>query len=313
MPDWRILITDGLNESGQAILSVSAQVEDRPNITAEELVLAVSEFDALVVRGRTKVTAAVFDAATRLKVVGRAGVGVDNIDLNAAKAHGVAVVNAPQSTSLAVAELTMALMLGLARSLPRADAALKAGKWIKKELEGIELNGKVLGLIGVGNIGSLVANRAAAFGMTVLGYDPLLSGEQIRSRQAEPVSLDEIYSRADFISLHVPLIAETRGMIGEQALGKMKPGVRLICAARGGVIDEAALLKSLESGHVAGAALDVFSKEPPGQIDLLAHPNVVGTPHIGAQTEEAQGRASIDIATEVLAALRGEPLRWRVA
>jgi D-3-phosphoglycerate dehydrogenase / 2-oxoglutarate reductase len=312
MTEWKILLTDGLNENGQAILNASAEVDDCPDITAEELLKVAGEYDAMIVRGRTKVTAAVFEAAPRLKVVGRAGVGVDNIDLAAAKAHGVTVVNAPRSTSRAVAELTLSLMLSLARSVPRADAAMKAGQWIKKQLEGVELYGKTLGIIGLGNIGTIVLQCSAAMGMKGIAYDPWIPEDEIQRRGAEPVSLAELYARSDFITLHIPLTADTKGMINEQAFSQMKPGVRLICAARGGVIDEEALLEALNSGQVAGAALDVFTKEPPGATALTAHPNVVATPHIGAQTEEAQARASADIATEVLSALRGDKLRWRI-
>ena len=312
MTDWKILLTDGLNEGGQAILNASAEVADREDISAEDLLEVAGEYDAMIVRGRTKVTAAVFDAAPRLKVVGRAGVGVDNIDLAAAKAHGVTVVNAPRSTSRAVAELTLSLMLSLARSVPRADAAMKAGQWIKKQLEGVELFGKTLGIIGLGNIGTIVLQCSAAMGMKGIVYDPWIPEDEILRRGAEPVSLAELYARSDFITLHIPLTADTKGLINRQAFSQMKPGVRLICAARGGVIDEDALLEALNSGKVAGVALDVFTKEPPGATALTAHPNVVATPHIGAQTVEAQARASADIATEVLAALRGDQLRWRI-
>lgn len=312
MADWRILITDGLNEEGQAILRAGSSAEDRPGISGEELLQEAGRFDALIVRSRTKVTAGVFEVAPRLKVVGRAGVGVDNIDLAAAKSHQVTVVNAPQSTSQAVAEHTLALILALARELPRADAAMKAGQWIKKDLEGIELHGKTIGVVGLGNIGMRVAGFSAALGMKPLGFDPLISPDQIQDRGAEPVPLEELFARADFITLHVPLTAETRGMINVQALSHMKHGVRLICTARGGIIDEDALFQALESGQVAGAALDVFAKEPPGMTRLVAHPKVIATPHIAAQTAEAQALAAEDIAAEVLAALRGEPLRWKI-
>jgi D-3-phosphoglycerate dehydrogenase len=312
MTDWKILIADGLNDIGLVKLRQAAQVDNCSGITPDELLQQIPSYDALIVRSRTKVTGAVFDAAAKLKVVGRAGVGVDNIDLAAAAAHRVTIVNAPQSTSLAVAEQTLALMLALARSIPRADATMKAGQWIKKELEGVELSGKTLGIIGLGNIGALVAQRAAAFGMSVLGFDPLLSDDTLRQRGAEPTPLQEVYARSDFITLHVPLIPETRKMINGQTLGLMKRGVRLVCTARGGIIDETDLLGALESGQVAGAALDVFAKEPPGLTALVAHPNVIATPHISAQTAEAQERATADIANEVLAALRGDPLRWKV-
>ncbi|MFQ5616029.1 MAG: hydroxyacid dehydrogenase [Anaerolineales bacterium] len=312
MSNWKILLTDGLNENGQATLREAAQVDDRSGISAEDLLASVGEYDAIIVRGRTKVTAEVLSAAGRLKVVGRAGVGVDNIDLTAAQSRGVTVVNSPTATTVAVAEHTLALMLSLARKIPTADATMKAGKWAKKQLRGGELFGKTLGVIGVGRIGGAVAQRAAAFRMTLIGYDPLLSGEQIRQNGALPVTLDDLYARADYITLHVPLAPNTRGMIDKEAIEQMKPGVRLICAARGGVIDEGALLAALESGRVAGAGLDVFAKEPPGLTGLVTHPNVVAAPHIGAQTAEAQARTAGHIAAEVLAALQGEALRWKV-
>ena len=312
MPDFRILITDGLDETGQAILRAAGHVDDRSGISPENLLTIIPEYDALIVRGWTKVTASVFQAASKLKVVGRAGVGVDNIDLSAAKEHDVTVVNAPTSTSLAVAELTFGLMLALARQIPRADAGMKAGNWPKKELTGVELNGKALGIVGMGRIGVEVGKRAVAFGMTVLGYDPYLPAEEITCRGAEPVSLDALYAQSDFVSLHLPLTDETRSMIGEQAFARMKRGVRVVCAARGGIIDELALLSAIESGQVAGAALDVFAAEPPSPTDLVTYPNVIATPHIGAQTAESQSRAAEDIAKEILAVLNGEPLRWEV-
>jgi D-3-phosphoglycerate dehydrogenase len=312
MSHFKIILTDGLEERGQEILRVAGQVDNRPNIQPEELLQVIGEYEAMIVRGRTKVTQALFDAAVRLRVVGRAGVGIDNIDLQAARDHGVCVVNAPASTTLAVAELTLGLLLALARSIPRADAAMKAGQWLKKELIGIEISGKTLGVVGMGHIGAAVAQRATALGMSVVGYDAWLPAEEIAKRGARAASLAEVYAQADFITYHIPLTAETRQMVDAQALASMKPGVRLICTARGGIIDEAALLSALESGQVAGAALDVFAQEPPGATALIAHPNVIATPHIGAQTEEAQARAAEDIAHEVLAALEDRPLRWRV-
>lgn len=313
MTDWKILLTDGLEENGQSIMREAAVVDDRSGVSPDDLLKVIGEYDALVVRGRTKVTKAVFDAAPKLKVVGRSGVGVDNIDLKAAKECGVTVVNAPIATTLAVAELTMGLMLALVREIPRADAGMKTGKWLKKELEGVELFGKTLGIIGYGRIGAAVGRRASAFEMKVVAYDPLLNPDQIRERGAEPVTLDELYAQADFISLHVPMTDQTRGMLNGEAFAKMKDGVRIVCAARGGVIDETALVTALDSGKVAGAGLDVFATEPPGVTPLVTHQKVVATPHIGAQTVEAQQRAAGDIASEVLAALRGDPLRWKVA
>jgi len=313
MTDFKILITDGLDESGQSILRATTKVDDRNGISTDDLLKAVPDYDALIVRGRTKVTAPVIETASRLKVIGRAGVGVDNIDLAAAKKKGVIVVNAPMSTTLAVAELTFGLLLALAREIPRADSTMKQGQWLKKDLEGVELNGKTLGIIGFGRIGVELGKRASAFNMSVVAYDPLIEADEIRRRGAEPVALDELYACSDFISLHLPLSVQTRDMVGSLAFSQMKDGVRLACAARGGIIDESALLKALNTGKVAGAALDVFGQEPPGLTELVSHPRVIATPHIGAQTAEAQSRASEDIAAEVLSVLHGENLRWRVA
>lgn len=310
---WKVLLTDGLEDSGKDILKASTDVVDQPTITPEDLLKVAGEYDAIIVRGRTKIIPAVFDAASKLKVVGRSGVGVDNIDLAAAKNHGVVVVNAPIATTLAVAELTMGLLFSLAREIPRADAGMKNTKWLKKELEGIELNGKTLGVIGFGRIGSAVAQRSAAMGMKIIVSDPAVTETDVRAKSAEPVSIDELYKRSDFITVHTPLTNETRGIINADGFAKMKNGVRIVCAARGGVIDEMSLLEALNSGKVGGAALDVFATEPPGESALASHPRVVATPHVGAQTKEAQSRAAADIATEVLAALDGSDLRWRVA
>ncbi len=313
MPQYKVLITDGLGENGQSILRAAATLDDRTGISPADLVQAVGDYDALVIRGRTRVTPEVFDAAHRLKVIGRAGVGVDNIDLAAAKAHNVIVVNAPTSTTGAVAELAFGLLLAVAREIPRADAAMKSGSWLKKELEGVELGGKTLGIIGFGRIGMEVGRRAAAFGMNVVAYDPLISEDEIKASGGESVSIQDLYEWSDFISLHLPYNVHTRDLMGPLAFSQMKDGVRIVCAARGGIIDETALLNALNSGKVAGAALDVFATEPPGATELVSHPRVICTPHIGAQTVEAQSRAAEDIAHEVLAALRGEPLRWKVS
>ena len=312
MSNWKVLITDGLSDKGIAILSAAAQVDNKPDISADDLLSVAAEYDAMVVRGRTKVNAAVFEAAKKLKVVGRAGVGVDNIDLTAARGHGVTVVNAPKSTSLAVAELALGMMFSLARMIPKADTTMKQGQWIKKQLEGVELNGKTLGIVGMGNIGTAIAQKATALGMKTLGYDTLVAADEIKKRGAEPVPLAQLYARSDFITFHLPLTPESKGMVNGQAFAQMKRGVRIVDAARGGIIDETALLGALEAGQVAAAALDVYATEPPGLSALVAHKNVVATPHIGAQTEEAQDRAAEDIASEVLTALKGEPLRWKI-
>lgn len=313
MSDWKILITDGLEADGQSLLRAAAQVDDREGISPEALAQTLEQYDALIVRGRTRVTRLLLELAPHLKVVGRSGVGVDNIDLAAAAERGVSVVNAPNSTSVAVAELAFGMLLALARRLPYADRTMKQGEWAKKSLQGIELNGKSLGVIGMGNIGSLIASRAAAFGMQLMGYDPLLDDNEIARRGAQPVSLYELFECADFITLHIPLTEATRGLIDAAALAGMKRGVYIVCTARGGIIDETALLAALDAGHVAGVALDVFAQEPPGLTPLVGHERVIATPHMGAQTAEAQARAAVDIAHEVLRALRGEKLRWRVA
>ncbi len=313
MSNFNILISDGLEENGQSILRAAGHVDDKTGIQEADLIKSIGEYDALIVRGRTKVNAAVLAAGSKLKAVGRAGVGVDNIDLEAAKKHQVTVVNAPVSTTLAVAELTFGMLLAVAREIPLADAAMKKGAWLKKDLSGVELNGKTLGIIGYGRIGMEVGKRAAAFGMNVVAYDPLIQESEIQARGAEAVSIQELYEWSDFISLHLPLNVQTRDLMGPMAFSQMKDGVRIVCAARGGIIDEAALLAALNSGKVAGAALDVFANEPPGLTDLIKHPKVVGTPHIGAQTGEAQMRAAEDIANEVLAVLNNKPLRWKVS
>ena len=311
---WKILVADGLEEIGIQILQDAAQVDNRSGISPEELFEVIDTYEAIIVRSRTKLTPELITAGNHLKVIGRAGVGVDNINLEAARQQGIKVVNAPTAATIAVAELTMALMISLARDVAHADESMKSGKWIKKQLMGNELYGKTLGIIGLGRIGSAVAERAASFGMPiVLGYDTSQEKlDSLRSMGFETVTLDELYKRADYISIHVPLTPETRGMIEAEAIASMKSGVRIICTARGGIINENALLEALNSGQVAGAGLDVFASEPPGLTELVSHPNVIATPHIGAQTKEAQTRAAVDIAREVLAALNGTALRWQV-
>jgi len=312
MPSLKILIADKLNPAGVSILSAVAQVDNKPSISPQELLQTIQSYNALVVRGRTKVTADVFAAAPNLKVVGRAGVGVDNIDLAAAQSHAVTIVNTPTATTTAVAEHALALMLAAIRFVPRADNSMKSGQWLKKELLGSELSGKVLGIIGMGHIGSGVAGRAASFGMRILGHDPFLSDTDIQQRGAEPAALTDLYTRADMISLHIPLTPDTRNIIDGQAFAYMKRGVVLICTARGGLIDETALVSALESGQVTAAALDVFNTEPPGLTALVSHPRVIATPHLGAQTHEAQVRAAVNVAEEILAALQGDDLRWKI-
>jgi len=305
---WRILITDGLAPEGIALLRAEAETVEENGLEA------LASFDAVVVRSRTHLPASDIERARpRLRAIGRAGVGVDNIDLAAAQAAGVIVVNAPQAASSMLSEHALGLMLSLARRISQADASMKRGEWHKWDWEGVELAGKTLGLVGFGRIGRALGDRAAALGMRVAAYDPLIPDEVIREGGAEPLALEPLVAEADYLSLHVPLSEATRGMIGREAFRRMKPGARLINTARGGLVDEEALLEALESGRLAGAGLDVFAEEPPQLGALILHPKVIATPHIAAQTAEAQRRAAIDIAQEVLAALHGEPLRWRVA
>lgn len=310
---WKILLTDGLSPISDQDLLAAVELDDRKGISAEELMEVIGNYDAVIVRGRTKITSDVLAAAEGMKVVGRMGVGVDNIDLEAAKERGVTVVNAPVATSVSVAELTLGLMLSLIREIPKADCGMKAGEWLKKELVGTELYQKTLGVIGYGNIGSEVGNRALAFDMRVIAYDPGLSSDQVSAKGAEPVSFEELLQQSDIITMHIPHTKATHYILNAERFAMMKDGVHIICAARGGVIEEAALMDALDSGKVAGAALDVFETEPPGDAPIPRHPKVIATPHIGAQTKEAQLRAGHDIVSEVVAALDEKPLRWKVA
>ena len=309
---WKILLTDGLSAISDQDLLASADLDDKKGISAEDLLKIADDYDAIIVRSRTRITEEVFAAAPRLKVVGRMGVGVDNIDLKAAEKHGVVVVNAPLATTVSVAELTLGLMLSLIREIPRADAGMNTGDWLKKDLIGTELYQKTLGIIGFGNIARAVCQRASAFDMKVITYGSSKPAEEIRSFGAEPVSFKELLKQSDLITLHIPHTEGTHYLLNEVAFQQMKDGVYIICPARGGVLDESALLAALESGKVAGAALDVFEKEPPGATALVEHPRVIGTPHIGAQTKEAQLRAGHDILSEVVAALGDQPLCWKI-
>jgi D-3-phosphoglycerate dehydrogenase len=312
MDTWRVIVTDGLQEAGISVLSKETQVDDRKGISAEDLLKDIGNYDALIVRGRTKVTREIIEAGKKLKVIGRAGVGVDNIDIEAAKEKGISVVNAPSATTTAVAELAMGLVFAMAREIPRADASMKRGEWLKKDFMGVELYGKTLGIIGFGRIGSTIGQMAAAVGMRIMACCLFRIPETIRIIGGELLMMDDIIEKSDFITIHTPLTDETRGMINAEAFSRMKDGVYLICTARGGIIDEKALLDALNSGKVAGAALDVFEVEPPVYGELINHPKVIATPHMAGQTNEAQRRASLDIAKEILAALKGDKLHWKV-
>lgn len=313
----RVLVADPIAEEGVAYLRRFADVDERHGLGAG-LAQVIAEYDAVVVRSETRVTAEAFAAATRLRVVARAGVGVDNIDVEAATRRGVVVVNSPTGNIAAAAEHTIALLLTLGRHIPAANAALRAGRWERSKFVGVEVRGKTLGIIGLGKVGAEVARRAGegGLGMRLVAADPYASPEHARKLNAELVSLDELLAVADFVTLHTSLTAGTRGLLGAAELARMKPGARLINCARGGVVDEPALLAALESGHVAGAALDVFSKEPPTGDEtlraLIAHERVVTTPHLGASTEEAQVSVALDVAEQVEEVLRGGVARAAV-
>lgn len=307
----KILITDPIEESCVNILkSEGFEVDLRPGISRDEIRRIINDYVALIVRSGTKVTADIINEAKNLKIIGRAGVGVDNIDVESATRRGIIVMNTPGGNTISTAEHTMSLILSLARNIPQACDDLKAGNWNRKKFIGVELYGKTIGIIGLGRIGREVAIRCKAFGMNVIGYDPVLSAEVAARIGVELVSnLDEIYRRSDFITVHVPLNDETRGMIGKEELLKCKRGVRIINCARGGIIDEDALLEAIEAGHVAGAALDVFAEEPPPKDHpLINHPKVIVTPHLGAATEEAQEKVAIQIAHQIADALKGRAI-----
>jgi D-3-phosphoglycerate dehydrogenase len=303
----KILVSDTLEEEGLALLRQEAEVDVKTGFTPQQLAETIGQYDALVVRSATKVTAEVIEAGQRLRVIGRAGVGVDNIDVEKATERGIMVVNAPTSTVVAVAEHTMALLLAAARHVPRGDAALRQGKWLKKELVGTTVAGKVLGIVGLGRIGTAVARRARAFDMEIVAYDPYLTSEQIAERGATPASsLEELLKQSDFVTLHVTLTPQTRGMIGARELDMIKPTARLINCDRGAVVDEEALLRALEEGRLAAAGLDCFCQEPATDNPLCCHERVVATPHVAASTVEAQRDVGGEVANQVLAALRGE-------
>ncbi|HWQ13766.1 MAG TPA: phosphoglycerate dehydrogenase [Roseiflexaceae bacterium] len=301
----RILVTEPIAEEGLARLRTAAHVDIRTGLDRATLLEILPEYDALVVRSATKVTDEVLAAGVRLRVVGRAGTGVDNIDVNAATRRGILVVNAPASNSVAVAELTIGLILSLARHIPQSHASVQAGRWERGAYMGVEVRGKTLGLVGLGRIGAEVARRARGLEMQVVAYDPVVSTERAAQLGVTLTALDEVLAQADYLSLHVPLLEATRGMIGAAQLALMKPSACLINAARGGIVDEAALYAAIETGRIAGAALDTFETEPPRGSPLIGHPRVITTPHLGASTVEAQALTGVDVAEGVLIALAG--------
>jgi D-3-phosphoglycerate dehydrogenase len=296
----KVLISDQMDPKAAEIFRASGvEVDERPGLSKDELKTIIADYDGLAIRSATKVTPDVLDAATNLKVIGRAGIGVDNVDIPAATARGIVVMNTPFGNSITTAEHAIAMMFALARDLPEANSSTQAGKWEKNRFMGVELTSKTLGLIGCGNIGSIVADRALGLRMKVIAYDPFLTPERALDLGVEKVELPELLARADFITLHTPLTDQTRNILSRANLAKTKKGVRIVNCARGGLIDEAALKEALESGHVAGAALDVFVEEPAKANPLFGTPGLVATPHLGASTTEAQVNVAIQVAEQM--------------
>ncbi|MFN2515245.1 MAG: phosphoglycerate dehydrogenase [Pyrinomonadaceae bacterium] len=314
MSGTKILVADEVSEKGlQPLRAADFIVEKRTGLSPGDLLLALKDCQGLVVRSETKVTAELMDRLPTLRVVGRAGVGVDNIDVPAATARGIVVMNAPDGNTITTAEHTIALLIALARRVPQANSSLKSGHWDRKSFVGVELQGKTLGVVGMGRIGRAVATRARAFGMKILAYDPFLAPEQAGDMEIELAPLDEVFATSDFLTVHTPLTNETRGMIGSRAFGMMKKGVRVINCARGGLVDESALYDAIKSGIVAGAALDVFTEEPPSPDDpLLLLDEVIATPHLGASTAEAQEGVAFTVAEQMRDYLLSGALRGAV-
>lgn len=308
----KVLIADPIASEGTKLLSNYTSVDVRLKLKPSELLSIIGEYEGLVVRSETKVTSEVIEAGKKLQVIGRAGVGVDNVDVEAATRRGIVVVNAPTANTISAAEHTIAMMLALCRHIPQAHSILKGGVWDRSKFTGIEVKNKVLGIIGLGNVGSAVARRAIGLEMRVIGYDPFVSPEYAKRTQVQSVTQDELLKESDFITIHVPMLAQTRKMIGEQELAKVKPTVRMINVARGGLIDEEALYKALEEGRVAGAAIDVFEEEPARNCILFRSDKVIVTPHLGASTTEAQTGVAVDTAEQVVAVLQGKPARYAV-
>src|SRR5438067_7832377 len=309
-----ILVADDVSDSGlQPLRDAGFSVEKKTGLAPDALREVISNCDALIVRSETKVTAELMDAAKNLRVIGRAGVGVDNIDVPAATMRGVVVMNAPDGNTITTAEHTIALLVALARNVPQANSSVKAAKWERKRFIGAELQRKTLGIIGLGRIGCAVAVRARAFGMKIVAHDPFIASEQARDLEVECASLDEVFARADFLTVHTPLTNETRSIVGREAFAKMKPAARIINCARGGLIDESALYEAIKSGIIAGAALDVFEQEPPpANHPLLQLDEVIVTPHLGASTTEAQEGVAFTVAEQVRDYLLDGALRGAV-
>jgi len=311
MSPIKVLIADQLSEDGIKILTdePGLQVDIKTGLSSKDLAQIVGPYEGLVVRSATKVTAEVIAKADHLKVIGRAGVGLDNVDAEAATKRGIIVMNVPAGNTISTAEHTMSMLMALARRIPQADASLRSGLWERSKFVGTELFGKTLGIVGMGKIGTEVAKRAQSFGMHIIAFDPFLSNERAQQLEVQMTDLKHLYTEADFITVHTPLTAETKHLIGAKEIATMKKGVRLINCARGGIIDESALHQAITSGHVAGAAIDVFEEEPPKNHPLLKLPQVVVTPHLGASTQEAQLNVAIEVAKQVADALLGRGIR----
>lgn len=310
----KILIADPLHQAGLDHFNGvnDIQVETRLGLTPQELLHAIPEYHGIVVRSETQVTSDVLEAGKLLHVVGRAGVGVDNIDLEAATRLGIAVVNAPTGNTFAAAEHTIALLMALSRNVSQADASLKQGEWRRSQFMGVEVRGKTLGVVGLGRVGSEVARRALGLDMRVLAFDPFVTADRGARLGIELASFERILEESDFLTLHTPLTASTNHLVGEKELARMKVGSRLLNVARGGLIDETALLNAIESGKISGAGIDVFSQEPPGQNPLIMNPKVIATPHLGASTIEAQAEVALEVASQVVTVLHGKPAQYTV-
>jgi D-3-phosphoglycerate dehydrogenase len=308
----KVLIADPIAKDGLELLGQYAQVDVKTKQSEDQLVDIIGDYEAMIVRSQTQVTARIIQAGKKLQVIGRAGVGVDNIDLEAATKNGIIVVNAPTGNTISAAEHAVALMLALARNIPQANASLKACQWRRSDFMGTEVKGKTLGIIGLGNVGAEVARRAHGLEMKLIGYDPFISSERAASLHVELVTQEQIFTDADFITLHIPLTETTKGMINAGVLAEVKPGVRIINTARGGLIDEEALAKAVEEGRVGGAAIDVFPQEPCTESVLFKSDKIIVTPHLGASTTEAQTLAATEVIQQIIDVFSGQPARYAV-
>ncbi len=308
----RVLVAESVAREGIELLAAAHEVDERLGCTREELAALLPEYDALIVRSQVQVDAEMIAAGSRLVVIGRAGVGVDNVDLEAATRAGITVVNAPTGNTIAAAEHTLALLYGVARRTAAADASVRRGEWKRSQFTGLELRGRTLGIVGLGKIGLAIASRARAMEMVVLGVDPYVSAEQAANHGVELVDMNAMLARADVVSVHVPLTRATKGLIGQAAIARLRPGAIVLNVARGGIVDEAAVAEALESGHLAGAGIDVFDREPPVESPLMTAPNTLLTPHLGASTAEAQILVAEEVAGQVLDVLEGRSALYAV-